>query len=204
MTRIRSGENLDEPAFGEGSLTFRQLRRIDQQRNPHLYTEASLLEDADYQPPRYQEDPSEVEEEEEGETQVEEEQVEEQPLPIPEPQGILLRIPRSEHNSPGSSEERLSGVLDEHLGTHNVPTARITRIRLDPGVATRDQEPRVDRVIPEHRIARTGNPVENEGAPQLGHSDTRTLILNLLIIFVIVNFVLNILILRHILNIRFL
>ena len=125
LTRIRSGENLDEPAFGEGTLTYRQLRRIDQQSNPHLYTEASLLEDADYQSPRYQEDPSEEEEVEEGVTQAEEELVEEQPLPIPEPQGIHLRIPRSEHNSPGSSEERLSRVLDEHLGTLIETTFRL-------------------------------------------------------------------------------
>ena len=60
---IRSGENLDEPAFGEGTLTYRQLRRIDQQHNPQLYTEASLLEDADYQPPHYQGNQSEEEEE---------------------------------------------------------------------------------------------------------------------------------------------
>ena len=117
LTRIRSGENLDEPAFGEGTLTYRQLRRIDQQRNPHLYTKASLLEDADYQSPRYQGNQSEDEEEVEGETQAEEEMVEEYPLPIPEPLGIHLRTPRSEHNSPVSYEERLSKVLDEHLGT---------------------------------------------------------------------------------------
>ena len=117
LTRIRSGENLDEPAFGEGTLTYCQLQRLDQQRNPHLYTEASLLEDADYQPPRYQGNPSEDEEEEEGGTQEEEEQVEEHPLPIPEPSGIHLQTPRSEHNSPISYEERLSESLDEHLGT---------------------------------------------------------------------------------------
>ena len=117
LTRIQSGENLDEPAFGEGTLTYRQLQRIDQQDNPQLYTEASLLEDADYQPPRYQGDPSEDEEEAEGVTQAEEELEEEHPLPIPEPTGIHLRTPRSEHNSPISYEERLSEVLDEHLGT---------------------------------------------------------------------------------------
>ena len=76
----------------------------------------SLLEDTDYQPPRYQGNQSEEEEEEEGGTQVEEEPVEEHPLPIPEPSGIHLRTPPSEHNSPVSYEERLNESLDEHLG----------------------------------------------------------------------------------------
>ena len=117
MARIRSEENLDEPAFGEGTLTYHQLRRIDQQRNSHLYTEASLLEDANYEPPRYQGSPSEEEEEEEGKTLEEEVQEEEHPLPIPLPSGTHLRIPPTEHNSPGSSEERLNKSLDKHLGT---------------------------------------------------------------------------------------
>ena len=103
--------------FGEGTLTYRQLHRIDQQHNPQLYTEASLLEDADYQPPCYQGSQSEEEEEEEGGTQAEEEPVEEHPLPIPEPSGIHLQTPPSEHNSPILYEERLSEALDEHLGT---------------------------------------------------------------------------------------
>ena len=75
------------------------------------------MEDANYQPPRYQGDQSEDEEEEEGGTQAEEAPVEEHPLPIPEPSGIHLRTPPSEHNSPILYEERLSEVLDEHLGT---------------------------------------------------------------------------------------
>ena len=104
---IWSGENLDEPAFGEGTLTYHQLRRIDQQHNPQLYTEASLLEDADYQPPCYQGNQSEEEEEQE----------EEHPLPIPEPSGIHLWTLPSEHNSHDSYVERLSASLDEHLGT---------------------------------------------------------------------------------------
>ena len=117
LTRIQSGENLDEPAFSEGTLTYHQLWRIDQQRNTHLYTEVSLLEDADYQPPCYQGNQSKVEEEEEGVTQEEEALEEEQPLPIPDPSGIHSRTPCSEHNSPASSEERLNESLDEHLGT---------------------------------------------------------------------------------------
>ena len=77
----------------------------------------SLLEDADYQPPRYQGDQSEEEEEEEGETLEEEVEEEEHPLPIPDPSGIHSQIPPTEHNSPVSYEERLSESLDEHLGT---------------------------------------------------------------------------------------
>ena len=75
LTRIRSGTNLDEVAFQEGNITYRQLRRIDQGQNPHLYTEASLQEDAAYEPPHYQDVPEEVEEDER-------EEVEEQP-PLP-------------------------------------------------------------------------------------------------------------------------
>ena len=48
LTRIWSGVNLDEQAFPEGNITYCQLRRIDQLSNPHLYTKASLLEDAAY------------------------------------------------------------------------------------------------------------------------------------------------------------
>ena len=56
LTRIRFGINLDEIAFQEGNIKFRQLRRIDQGQNPHLYTEVSLQEDANYEPPCYQDD----------------------------------------------------------------------------------------------------------------------------------------------------
>ena len=98
--------------------------------------------------------------------------------------------------------ERVTGRTPWNDNRDNVPAARITGIRLNPVVAAHKQ--RVNRVVPEHRIARTGNRVENEGTPQTGHTDTRTLILNLLIAFVIINFVLNIFILRYLLNIRFL
>ena len=67
LTRIRSGVNLDELTFAEGNITYRQLRRIDQSSNPHLYTEASLQEDAAYKPPCYQDDQEEGEVEEEAE-----------------------------------------------------------------------------------------------------------------------------------------
>ena len=110
LERVRAGENLDELAFSEGTLTYRHLRRIDQLTNPHLYSEASLLEDADYQPPRVEE-PEPLGEEEE----VEEE--EEHPLHIPDPTGIPSRILPSEHNSEDLSEDTLRNSLDEHLGT---------------------------------------------------------------------------------------
>ena len=109
LERVRAGENLDELVFSEGTLTYRNLRRIDQLTNPHLYSEASLLEDADYQPPRV-EDPEPLGEEEEVEEQ------EECPLHIPDPTGIPLRIQPSEHNSEDLSKERLRTSLDEHLG----------------------------------------------------------------------------------------
>ena len=111
LARIRSRVNLDEVAFLEGNITYRQLRRIDQLSNPHLYTKASLQEDAAYQPPRYQDS------QDEGEEEGEEEEEELPPLPIPEPPGTQLVIPPSEHNSPGSSLERSRESLDERLGT---------------------------------------------------------------------------------------
>ena len=78
--------------------------------NPQFYSEVSLLEDADYQPPCIEE-PEPLGEEEE----VEEE--EDRPLHIPDPTGIPLRILPSEHNSEDLSEERLRESLDRHLGT---------------------------------------------------------------------------------------
>ena len=111
LTRIRSGVNLDELAFAEGTITYRQLQRIDQSSNPHLYTEASLLEDTDYEPPCYQDD------QEEGEVEEEVEEEEQQPLPVLLPPRIQSATPHSEHNSRGSFLERLRESLDEHCGT---------------------------------------------------------------------------------------
>ena len=111
LARIRSGEDLNEVAFTEGNITYRQLRRIDQLSNPHLYTKVSQLGDADYQLPRFQDTQSEGEEEEEGEVE------EECPLPIPDLSGTHLVIPHSEHNSPKQSSERSRESLDKHLGT---------------------------------------------------------------------------------------
>ena len=110
LTRIQSRINLDEITFQEGNITFRQLWRIDQGQNPHLYTEASLQEDAAYESPCYQDVLEEVEEEEEAE-------VEEQPLPMSLLPRIQLATPSSEHNSPESSQARLRESLEEHCGT---------------------------------------------------------------------------------------
>ena len=110
LERVRVGINLDELAFSEGSLTYQNLCWIDQLTNPQYYLEVSLLEDADYQPPRV-EDPEPLGEEEEVE---EEEQC---LLHIPDLSGIHLRIPPSEHNSEDLLLERLRDSLDTHLGT---------------------------------------------------------------------------------------
>ena len=111
LARIWSGVNLDEVAFTEGNITYRNLQRIDQQLNPHLYTEASLQEDAAYDPPRYQDDQDKEEEEEEAEVE------EQQPLPVLLQPRIQSATQHSEHNSPESSQERLRESLDELCGT---------------------------------------------------------------------------------------
>ena len=119
LTHIWSGVNLDELAFTEGNITYCQLRRIDQSSDPHLYTEASLQEDAAYELPRYQDDRDEGEEEEEVEVE------EQQPLPILLPPRIQSATPPSEHSSPGSYLERLRESLDEHCGTLIETTFRL-------------------------------------------------------------------------------
>ena len=87
LAHIWSGVNLNEVAFPEGNITYCQLWRIDQSSNPHLYTKASLQEDAAYQPSCFQDTQSNGEEEEEGEVK------EDQPLLIPDPLGTHLVIP---------------------------------------------------------------------------------------------------------------
>ena len=110
LTRIRSGVNLGEVAFSEGNITYWNLWRIDQQLNPHLYTEVSLQEDAAYESPCYQDD----QDEEEAEEGVEVE--EQQPLPILLAPRIQSATPHLEHSSPESSQERLRESLDELCG----------------------------------------------------------------------------------------
>ena len=87
--------------------------------NPHLYTEASLQEDAAYEPPCYQDDQDEEEAEEEAEVE------EQQPLPVllqPRTQSATLH---SEHNCPGSSLERSNELLEEPFGTLIEETFRL-------------------------------------------------------------------------------
>ena len=93
LAHIQSSINLDEVAFQEGNITYRQLQSIDQGQNPHLYTEVSLQEDAAYEPPRYQDE--QVKEEAGEEAEIEEQQ----PLPILLPPRIQSVTPHSEHNS---------------------------------------------------------------------------------------------------------
>ena len=111
LTCIQSRINLDEVAFSEGNITYRQLWRIDQLSNPHLYTKVSLREDTAYEPPCYQDS------QDEGEAEEEVEEEEDTPLPIPQPPGTQSEIPPLEHNSQGLSLERLRESLDEHCGT---------------------------------------------------------------------------------------
>ena len=100
--------------------------------------------------------------------------------------------------------ERVTGQTLWNDNRDNVPPARITGIRLNQVVATRGLVSHVNRIDPEVCTARAENEAEIEGAPQIKHTDTRTLFLNFLIALVIVNFMLNILTLHHILNIQFL
>ena len=111
LTHIWSGVNIVELAFTEGNNTYRQLRRIDQSSNPHLYTEASLQEDAAYQPPCYQDD------QDEGEAEEEVEEEEQQPLPVLLQPRIQSATLHSENSSQGSSLERSRESLDKLCGT---------------------------------------------------------------------------------------
>ena len=122
LTRIRSGVNLDEVAFSEGNITYQNLRRIDQQSNPHLYTEASLQEDAAYEPPCYEGAQDEGEAEEEVEVE------EQQPLPVLLQPRTQSATPPLEHNSPESSQERLRESLDELCGTQMETTFQLPEL----------------------------------------------------------------------------
>ena len=107
LARIQSGVDLDQPAFREGNITYRNLRNID--RNAHLkfYTNSSNAADNNYEPPCHKDSEQWGEEEEE----------EESPLPIPGPSGTHLRIPELEHNLDKQSSKSTSDRLERHLGT---------------------------------------------------------------------------------------
>ena len=109
LTRIRSGNNLDQPAFAEGNITYQQLRQIDRNENPEFYTESSQHVDNNYEPRRLDKLDSQDEDEEAEE--------EETHLPIPDQTRINSPIPFSEQGSsePYSSSTRDS--LERHLGT---------------------------------------------------------------------------------------
>ena len=55
LNRVQSGINLDEPAFAEGNIMFRQLRNINRNENPQFYLELSQHVDDNYKPPRHKE-----------------------------------------------------------------------------------------------------------------------------------------------------
>ena len=92
LARVQSGVNLDEVVFTEGNITYRNLRRINQHLNPHLYTKVSLQEDAAYKSPCYQDDQDKEEAEEEAEVE------EQQPLPVLLQPRIQSATPHSECN----------------------------------------------------------------------------------------------------------
>ena len=79
--------------------------------NPQFYTEVSLIEDADYQPPCVEQAEPQGEEEEETEGE------ENCPLPILAPSGTHLEILHSEQRSREQSLERLRDLLDKQIGT---------------------------------------------------------------------------------------
>ena len=108
LTRIRSGINLDEPAFAEGNITFRQLCNIDRNENPQFYLESSQHTDNNYEPRRLDKLDSEDEDEEE--------EVEEIPLPIPDQMRINSPIPFLEQGSSEPSSSRTRDSLERHLG----------------------------------------------------------------------------------------
>ena len=106
LTRIWSGINLDEPAFAEGNITFRQLRNIDRNKNPEFYSELSQHVDNNYEPPRHEELDSLAEDEEEGEEEI--------PLPIPDRMRINSQILSSEQDL----SEQFSNNTRESLERH--------------------------------------------------------------------------------------
>ena len=101
--------------------------------------------------------------------------------------------------------ERVTGRTLWNLDQNNVPPTRVTRRRViqAPQIEARDTPPRVQNILPDPPHARVENEAENGVALPDGHTDTRTLILNLFIFLVVINFTLNIYILHYLIHIRF-
>ena len=95
--------------------------------------------------------------------------------------------------------ERVTGRTLWNIDRNNVLTARVPRMRLilGPEAAAQGQLPHAQNVPPEPPCARVENEAENRVTLPDGHTDTRTQILNLIIILTVLNFVLNIYILHH-------
>ena len=109
LTHVRSGINLDEPAFAEGNITFRQLRNINRNENPQFYSESSQHADDNYEPPCHEESDSQDKDEEEGEEKI--------PLPIPDRTRINSPIPFSEQGLSEPYSSSMRDLLERHLGT---------------------------------------------------------------------------------------
>ena len=109
LNHVRSGINLNKPAFAEGNITFRQLHNIDCNENPQFYLESSQHMDDNYEPRRLDKLDSQDEDEEEGEEEI--------PLPIPDQTRINSQILSSEQGSSEPSSSSTRDLLERHLGT---------------------------------------------------------------------------------------
>ena len=107
LTHIWLGINLNEIAFSDGNITFRQLRNIDCNENPQFYSELSQHEDDNYEPSHL----------EELDSQNEKEGEEESPLPIPDPTGINSLTPSSVQDLSKWFSNNMRESLERHLGT---------------------------------------------------------------------------------------
>ena len=187
LTWIWSRENLDQLAFLEGNITYWQLWRIDQLANPQFYTEASLLEDTDYEPPHIEEAEPQGEEEEEEEEHHAYTRPNRNPLEDPAFWAKLSRAITGEI-------ERITGQTPWNDYWRDVP---IPWIRLDREEA-REQLPQG----PGAPIIRAVPDAEHHAILLNGLVNTRRYILNSFFAFVAINIILNFL-LHHLVYIRF-
>ena len=109
LTHVQSRINLDEPAFTEGNITFRQLQNINRNKNPQFYSESSQHKDDNHEPVCLDGSDSQDEDEEEGE--------EENPLPMPDPMGTNSLTPSLEQDSSEWFSNNTRESLERHLGT---------------------------------------------------------------------------------------